>query len=68
MLVLFGGIYFVQLVSSQGADGQRNLHLAQVFSMISFEQNVFQALEFMPGKILVSLWEPGYLVIDRNTG
>jgi len=36
--------------------------------MISFEQNVFQALEFMPGRILVSLWEPGYLVIDRVTG
>lgn len=68
VLVLFGGIYFVQLVSSQSADGKGSLHLAQIHNMISFEQNVYQALEFMPSRILVSLWEPGYLVLDRTTG
>ena len=41
VLVLFGGIYFVQLVSSPTADGKGALHLAQMHNMISFEQNVY---------------------------
>lgn len=36
--------------------------------MIQFNESVYQALEFERGKILVSFWEAGYIIVDKATG
>ena len=36
--------------------------------MIKFEESVYQAIEFTKGRILVSLWNAGFFIVDKQTG
>lgn len=36
--------------------------------MIKFEESVYHALEFIKGKILVSLWQAGFIIVDKASG
>ena len=60
LLLLFGGIYFVHVTST--------FELTQISNAIKFPESVYHALEFARNRILVSLWEPGALILDRVSG
>jgi hypothetical protein len=66
MMLLFAGLHFTQLVPSK-EKGQQ-LCLVQVQNMIKFEESVYHALEFIKGKILVSLWQAGFIIVDKASG
>ena len=66
MMLLFAGLYFTQLVPSKEIGQQ--LCLVQVQNMIKFEESVYHALEFIKGKILVSLWQAGFIIVDKASG
>lgn len=36
--------------------------------MIKFDESVYHALEYIRGKILVSLWSAGYVLVDKRSG
>lgn len=36
--------------------------------MIKFSESVYHAKEFVLGQILVSMWDSGFLVIEKKTG
>jgi hypothetical protein len=66
LMLLFAGIYFTRLDTS--GDDIKKRCLVQVSSMIQFNESVYQAIEFQRGKILVSLWEAGYCIVDKISG
>lgn len=36
--------------------------------MIKFEESVYHAIEFVRGTLLVSLWQSGFIIVDKKTG
>ena len=67
-MLLFAGIYFTRLVKSEETATLGNLCLVQVQNPIKFDESVYHAIEFVKGKLLVSLWQSGFIIVDKVSG
>jgi len=67
-MLLFAGIYFTKLVPSNDKQPHGSLCLVQVSNMIKFDESVYHALEYVKGRVLVSLWQSGFIIVDKVSG
>lgn len=68
MMLLFAGIYFTRLVPNEDKATPGSMCLVQVQNMIKFDESVYHAVEFVRNRILVSLWQSGFIIVDKSTG
>lgn len=68
LILLFAGIHFTRLVPQQERATRGALCFVQVANCIQFEESVYHAIEYESGKLLVSLWHAGYLIVDKHSG